>query len=268
MPFEFDAIRKGGYNSPRYLRRICRYASLAVAVFLIATDRAAAGRASPSQTDIARLCDRAASVAARSQGVPVDILKAITRAETGRAGKSDLRPWPWTVNMEGAGRWFATEEKARTYVFEQFKRGARSFDIGCFQINYKWHGAAFGSIEEMFDPVLNAEYAAQFLRRLYREFGNWPDAVGAYHSRSPEFALPYTTRFKKIRARMTLRAEIAPPPSGGSGGLGFRLALPLLPPTGTQPRRPRTEMGGVSIGSLVPLTEHTIAGRPTFITLE
>ena len=75
--------------------------------------------------------------------------------------------------MEGAGHWFDTENAARTYVSKHFERGARSFDVGCFQINYKWHGASFRSIEHMFDPFENARYAAAFLKRLYDESGNW-----------------------------------------------------------------------------------------------
>ena len=47
--------------------------------------------------------------------------------------------------MEGKGKWFQTRDEALSYVFKHFKRGARSFDVGCFQINFKWHGQAFPS---------------------------------------------------------------------------------------------------------------------------
>ena len=89
------------------------------------------------------VCDEAAKRAAASSGVPVDVLRAVTRVETGRQKNGRSQPWPWTVNMEGAGAWFDTEDEVRAFVFKHFKRGARSFDIGCFQINYKWHGAHF-----------------------------------------------------------------------------------------------------------------------------
>ena len=39
------------------------------------------------------------------------------------------------------------------------------------QINYRWHGHAFPSLEAMFDPEWTATYAAQFLRTLYEERG-------------------------------------------------------------------------------------------------
>lgn len=152
--------------------------------------------------DLAALCDRAAGEASRQTGVPLSVLRAISLAETGRKQAGGFRPWPWTVNMEGQGHWFDTEDEARAYVFQEYRRGARSFDIGCFQINFKWHGTAFDSIEEMFDPKENALYAADFLSRLYAEKGSWSAAAGAYHSLTPEFADSYRDRFDKIHARL------------------------------------------------------------------
>lgn len=104
--------------------------------------------------------------------------------------------------MEGKGVWFDTEDQARAYVFRHFKRGARSFDVGCFQINYKWHGTAFKSIDEMFDPLANARYAARFLAKLYQETGNWSDAAGSYHSRTPKYANKYKKIFDRYHAKM------------------------------------------------------------------
>lgn len=156
----------------------------------------------------ARICDEAATIAAGETGVPVAVLRSITRTETGRARAGVLQPWPWTVNMEGTGKWFETEDEARAYVFRHFKRGARSFDVGCFQINYKWHGQAFRSIDEMFDPLANARYAAAFLNRLHAETGDWSQAAGAYHSRTPEYARRYRSRFDRIRRDM----QRQPPP--------------------------------------------------------
>lgn len=147
-------------------------------------------------------CDVVAQQASREFDVPASVLMAITRVETGRGKNGKTIPWPWTVNMEGKGVWFDTEDAARAYVFSHFKRGARSFDVGCFQINYKWHGGAFRSIDEMFNPLENARYAAKFLLKLKRELGNWTDAAGAYHSRTPEYASKYIDRFNQIYAQV------------------------------------------------------------------
>ncbi len=154
-------------------------------------------------TDTSMICDRAAQVASATTGVPLAVLQAISLTETGRKSGQSFRPWPWTVNMEGRGEWFDSRDQAQSFANQNFQRGARSFDVGCFQLNYKWHGRAFDSIEHMFDPDANATYAANFLRDLYQEMGNWPDAAGAYHSRTPSFANRYKRRFTKIYARLS-----------------------------------------------------------------
>ena len=219
----------------------------------LATARATAG-----------LCDAVAEVAAKAHSVPLDVLRAITRTETGRLVDGTLQPWPWTVNMEGTGRWFATEDEARAYVFRHFKRGARSFDVGCFQINYKWHGKAFRSIDEMFDPDQNARYAAKFLAQLFVEFGDWTKAAGAYHSRTPKYAEKYEARFDRIRRsappippsgsqlagrsttfgpprRIDLNAQLAAGAFIGSGTGQLGSAVPLLPQD-TRQRRALLEL--------------------------
>lgn len=155
-------------------------------------------------TDPTKICDAAARHVAQESAVPLEVLRAITRIETGRGATTGLDPWPWTVNMQGTGVWFDTQSQAQTFVFRHFKNGARSFDIGCFQINYRWHGHAFGSIEEMFDPIQNARYAAQYLAKLHREHGDWTKAAGAYHSRTARFAKRYLKRYAAIRDDLAL----------------------------------------------------------------
>lgn len=172
--------------------------TLSVALLFAGLGLNVARAASP----IAAICEQAAQVAATRSGVPVQVLLAISLTETGRKRSGAFEPWPWTVNMEGKGVWFDTREEAQAYVDKNFARGARSFDVGCFQLNYKWHGQAFESLEAMFDPDKNAAYAAKFLRELFEEKGNWADAAGAYHSRTPKFANKYIKRFNTLLARM------------------------------------------------------------------
>ena len=173
---------------------LLRFITAACAFAVVATP------ASAVPADLSFVCDRAAEQAAQQTGVPVSVLKAISLTETGRNRGGEMRPWPWTVNMEGAGHWFDTEDAARSFVYGHFKRGARSFDVGCFQINYKWHGENFASVDQMFDPLANAIYAARFLRTLHAETGDWTSAAGAYHSRTPQFADKYAARFERFRA--------------------------------------------------------------------
>jgi hypothetical protein len=150
--------------------------------------------------------------------VPLSVLLAVTLTETGRGEGGTTRPWPWTVNMEGEGHWFATRGEALAFAEARRAQGSMSFDVGCFQVNWRWHGENFVSLEQMFDPLANASYAAGFLRRLHEETGDWSAAAGAYHSRTPEHASRYRARFDAFR---TAAVE-----AGADAG---RLAGPLAP---------------------------------------
>lgn len=155
--------------------------------------------ASPTtQLEQETLCDAAARQISLEENVPLSVLRALTRTETGRSRNGATQPWAWTVNMEGTGVWFETQTQARAYVLKHFKRGARSFDIGCFQINYKWHSHAFSSIEEMFDPITNARYAATFIKSLYAQTNDWTTAAGQYHSKTKIHADRYIARYAAI----------------------------------------------------------------------
>lgn len=197
-----------------------RWAATALLVFTFLLPLS--NRISEASTDPAMVCDDAARHVARQSEVPLDVLRAITRAETGRGKSGGMKPWPWTVNMEGEGIWFDTEDQARAYVFRHFKNGARSFDIGCFQINYRWHHQAFNSIEEMFDPIVNAQYAARFLMSLYAELGSWDSAVGAYHSRTQKYASRYLNKYTEIRRDL-------PDSNVSEQGSGMALLRPTKP---------------------------------------
>ena len=148
----------------------------------------------------AALCERALANGARRGGVPPEILHAISLTETGRNTGGTLRPWPWAINREGKGFWFDTREEALEFGRRSLAEGRKSFDVGCTQINYRWHGHAFTSLEQMFDPEATATYAAQFLRTLYEERGSWSEAAGAYHSLTPALATKYRARFDRLLA--------------------------------------------------------------------
>jgi hypothetical protein len=71
-------------------------------------------------------------------------------------------------------------------------------DVGCMQINMMYHGDAFTSIEQAFDPAANVAYAARFLKQLYAKMGSWHEAAGRYHSATPI----YNQRYKEKIARL------------------------------------------------------------------
>lgn len=187
------------------------------------------------------LCDQVARQAARDHNIPSNVMLAVTRVETGRLRDGVVQPWPWTTNVGGDGHWFDTADALRQFLFRQVKAGVTNFDVGCFQINHHWHGRAFASLDDMIDPVKNADYAARFLRDLYAEKGDWTAAVGAYHSRTPEHAGRYTQKYHQIHAAL---------PKAGPA---------MAPRTGAEPRQNGYSLltgagDRVAIGSLVPLS--------------
>jgi hypothetical protein len=160
---------------------------------------ALAPKPSDAARDLPGLCEAAARHAAEATGVPLSVLQAIALAESGRDTGGTQRPWPWTVNYGGAGFWYDSSEEAQLAVSERQALGTTNFDVGCFQLNHRWHAEGFDTLAEMFDPERNALYAAQFLTRLYAETGSWSDAAAAYHSRTPEHAARYRARFEELR---------------------------------------------------------------------
>lgn len=181
---------------------------------------------------LSSVCDHAAASAAREAGVPLALMRAVARVETGRRTDGIFTPWPWTVNMEGEGRWFDDPESLLDWVEGRRAAGARSFDLGCFQINHLWHGNAFPSLRAMLDPEANALYAARFLRELHDETGSWETAAGHYHSRTPDLASKYRGLVNRQLAALGDAAAVAfgaPTPANSK-----RIEAPLV----NAPRRP------------------------------
>ena len=209
---------------------------LALAVLLCVALRPAP--ASSALNDDGTVCDRAARIAAQETGVPVKVLKAIGRTESGRTVDGAFIPWPWTINVEGRGLHLDTPAQVLAVFEQNFSRGATNIDIGCFQINHRWHGDAFESVRSMLDPVANARYAARFLKELHAEFGDWTRAAGAFHSRNREFSSKYLARYEPILASL----------DGESGALPRRVEAPRI---NDFPLLTGSSQGG-AMGSLFP----------------
>ncbi len=102
----------------------------------------------------------------------------------------------------------------------------------------------------MFDPRANAAYAANFLRKLFLEKGNWADAAGAYHSRTPKYANRYKKRFER------LLANLSSPPDVGSDLFEESIPKSIDAPIIVRLNRFPLLQGGLtasaSLGSLMP----------------
>ena len=191
----------------------------ALALLLSLVLRTGPALADPDEAG-AQICERAIAAGARGAGDPrrgaARDLADRDRAGAGRAAAAlavgDQSRGPGLL-VRGAA------SEALAFARASVAAGRTSFDVGCFQINYFWHGRNFPSLEAMFDPETGADYAASFLKSLYQERGDWSAAAGAYHSQLPDRAGVYRTRFDRILAGLGGAAD-----PGGGGRAGRRSA--------------------------------------------
>ncbi len=145
------------------------------------------------------LCSAAAKEAGVEYGINFDLLQTISAVESGRWDNLQNRyvAWPWTVNVQGKGYYYASKEEAVKAVKKFQSQGVESIDVGCMQINLKYHGDAFSSVDEAIEPSNNVKYSAKFLRSLYNQHGNnWKKAAKRYHSANPKKGEAYTQRLE------------------------------------------------------------------------
>jgi hypothetical protein len=161
-------------------------------------------------------CRAAVGAAEREAALPQGLLHAIARIESGRRDPATgrIEPWPWALNAAGMGLHAATRAEAVATVAALQARGIRSIDVGCLQVNLLHHPDAFASLEEAFEPLANARYAARFLQELQaRAGGAWSQAVAWYHSATPGRGEAYRLRVMAALAgnEAEPRGAAAPP---------------------------------------------------------
>lgn len=180
------------------------------------------------------LCRAAIATAEREYGLPAGLLAAIGRVESGRRDPEtgERGPWPWTMNAEGRGKFFRTRAEAVAEVRQLRAGGMRLIDVGCMQINLHHHPDAFASLEEAFDPLANARYAARFLKELNATRGDWMRSAANYHSNTPERAAAYLAAVEAQLPEARREAGLAPgwnpgwnPVGRMPGGAAARLTM-------------------------------------------
>ena len=141
-------------------------------------------------------CAVAIKVAEKARSIPMHLLQAISLTESGRWSEhhNAFIAWPWTVMAEGRGRYLPSKEAAVAEVKALQARGITNIDVGCMQVNLYYHGSAFGSLEEAFDPIHNVAYATAFLLDLRKRRSSWTKAVQEYHSTNRERQTAYQGR--------------------------------------------------------------------------
>jgi Transglycosylase SLT domain len=175
-------------NGPMRALLACLFALLPASIAAAATHLSPFG-----------LCEQAAARAETAQGLPGGLLPALARVESGRPDAAGVvRPWPWAIDVDGQGRFFATKADAVAAVRALQAGGVHSIDVGCLQVNLMHHPGAFPSLEAAFDPAANAFYAARFLAALHARDGDWAHAIAAYHSETRRLGSAYRARVLAI----------------------------------------------------------------------
>ncbi|MBV9785349.1 MAG: transglycosylase SLT domain-containing protein [Acidisphaera sp.] len=150
------------------------------------------------------LCTAAIQQAETRYQLPPGLLGTIAKVESGRPVGSigDVRAWPWTIDADGQGFFFESRAAAVAWARQGLARGVNFMDVGCMQVDLQMHPGAFRDLDEAFDPVRNADYAARYLRSLHQgdAGGDWNVAVGLYHSHTPELAAAYRDRVAAVGA--------------------------------------------------------------------
>ena len=175
---------------------ISRYLAVAaIALCGVLPAKMAMAQAGTSLTNFDNICLAEARRAEAQHGIPSGLLQSITRVEAGRKTVTgEFMPWAWTLNDRGKGLFFDSREAAMAHLQAAVDSGDHSVDVGCMQVNTKWHMEGFLALSDMLDPVQNADYAAGFLLDLHEAHQSWDDAVKHYHSAEPEKHIRYHSR--------------------------------------------------------------------------
>jgi hypothetical protein len=145
-------------------------------------------------------CRNAITVTERKMRLPAGIMQAISLAESGRWHKASRSrfAWPWTVTAHGKGRFYPSKDAAIAAVRKLKADGVKNIDVGCMQVNLKYHPKAFKSLQDAFDPATNARYAANLFAKLRRSTRSITRAVAHYHSTTRHRNRPYTKKVVKL----------------------------------------------------------------------
>lgn len=174
-------------------------------LFIITSSFAASAKTDPELME-SKKCSNMFSYFEKRHNIPQDTLHAISLRETQKAHSKHrigiVWPWTITVNPSGKGYHFNTRDEAIKFAKETLAKGKGSIDVGCMQINLKYHPDAFDSIEEAFSPQRNIAYGARFLKEKHTQHGNWQKAIGSYHSSTPKKASSYHAMVKKTSSTM------------------------------------------------------------------
>lgn len=122
--------------------------------------------------------------------IPKGLLAAIAKVESGNR--------EYAINVGGRSIYASSLAKALSFAQRKINSGVTNIDLGVMQLNYRWHRNQFASLEEMFTPEKNINYAAKLLKSLYSQHGNWQKAIRHYHSANVKHSSKYSRKVSMV----------------------------------------------------------------------
>lgn len=149
-------------------------------------------------------CSRQFSYFEKKYNLPKDILHSVSLQESQKKHSkfSIYIVWPWTVNVAGVGYHFNSKDEAVKFTLQKQAEGHQSIDVGCMQINLKYHSDAFLSVDQAFSPRKNIAYSAKFLKEKLSSNSDWKIAVGNYHSCNQDKSKKYSDNVSRFISNM------------------------------------------------------------------
>ena len=142
-------------------------------------------------------CEEAIQTVEKKYNIPYKLLSAISLTETGRTIDGNFVSWPWSFNVSGKTVLFENEDNARKFLKEKIKKNLNNIDIGCMQINYKYHNKRFKNLDDILNPLSNVDWAAKYLKSLFSKYKSWNTAISRYHSSNPKRMKNYLKKVHK-----------------------------------------------------------------------
>ncbi len=143
-------------------------------------------------------------------GVPPWFLYGIALQESKMLFGHRALPFPWTLNVKGQAKRYRSYDEALFALKGYVARGLMSVDIGCMQVNWRWHGNRLQTLERALDPYSNIDAGAQILRAEFVATGDWFKTAMRYHAgvinlANQQRAIGYATDVFRRLDRMGIR---------------------------------------------------------------
>ena len=92
-------------------------------------------------------------LAGQHHGVPPNVLYAIALQESGMSIRKRRVPWPWTLNIAGRSRYFATRAQACVALQDAQRRiSDKRIDVGLAQLNLGYQRRHYRQPCDLLDP--------------------------------------------------------------------------------------------------------------------